>query len=574
MKKTIIYTIAMFACLSSFAQDKDKSVGSVEINVVDQYKASVKEPTKLAEQPGFSDTTTKKLPVNYSIKPELLRFDFTPKPIQPVRVSGVRLQKLPKNMIRLGAGNYASALAEVVISNSRSKTFNWDIALRHFSSQSGVKDIAYDKSPFMENAIWLGGKWLLRDYRLRAGAGADFNSFSFYGIPEGTASGLYPADLQKNNYQRYYGKVEFERVFKKQLQIFQKAGINYQYFTNNWSSNEHLLRFTTDWNYPQKVKDHIIGAELNADWQQSTMDASALQSNQLNVQFFPKAMGKMGWFSYVLGLNFNFYNTINTTAGTSKQNFNVYFFPEILIEAELARDVLSVFAGWTGDVTVNGLHSLTVQNPYFNPAGTVAPTAINRIFGGVEGAVAKNISYKLEGGFNFVQSMPLFMRSGDSLTMPINGVNLPVFDVMYYKGQYFDGRGEITYNNKNTEVSGYAEIYTYNIEISNDADVNKNPFHLPSLKLGIDFAQKIRTKFDVKAGLAYIGGRKALVADGQFYKADMKDIWDARLDIGYNINNNLSAGLHFANLASQQYDLWLGYPAQRLRVMLSLMYKF
>ena len=54
----------------------------------------------------------------------------------------------------------------------------------------------------------------------------------------------------------------------------------------------------------------------------------------------------------------------------------------------------------------------------------------------------------------------------------------------------------------------------------------------------------------------------------------MKDIWDARLDIGYNINNNLSAGLHFANLASQQYDLWLGYPAQRLRVMLSLMYKF
>ena len=109
--------------------------------------------------------------------------------------------------------------------------------------------------------------------------------------------------------------------------------------------------------------------------------------------------------------------------------------------------------------------------------------------------------------------------------------------------------------------------------MSNDADL-KHPYHLPVLKVGIDLSQKIKNKFNINAGLAVVTGRKALEQDGKYYMADMKNIWDARLNIGYNINNNLSAGLHFSNLASQQYDLWLGYPAQRLRVMLSLMYKF
>ena len=581
MKKSIIVLLVAIAFqYSTKAQTEEKNVGSVEINVVDQYKASIKEPSKITDQPGFADTTTKKLPVNYGINPELLRFSFSPKPIQPVKVSGVRLQKLPKNMVRLGAGNYTSALAEVVLSNSRSQTFNWDVALRHFSSQNGVKEIAYDKSPFMENELRLGGKWLLRDFRLRAGVGADFNSFSYYGIPDGTNEALFPKDLQKNAYQRYFGTVELERVFQKSLQIFQKAGINYQYFTNNWNTSEHLLTLGTDWIYPKKVEDHIIGAALNANWLSANIGTIATESSQLNVQFFPKAIGKLNWFNYTLGLNFNFYNTTTNLNAIGQNNFSMYFFPEIAIQAELARNVLSVFAGWTGNVTMNGLHSLTEQNPYFAPTAALTParevltpTATNRLYGGLEGAVAKNISYKAEIGFNSVKNLALFYRSGDSLTIPVNNVNLPAFSVLYVKGQYADIRGELTYSHKSTEVSGYAQFYNYTLQTGKDVDL-KNPAHLPALKVGVDVSQKLKSKFDVRAGLAVVTGRKALENDGKIYVADMKNIWDARLDIGYNINNNLSAGLHFANLASQQYDLWLGYPAQRLRVMLSLMYKF
>jgi len=417
----------------------------------------------------------------------------------------------------------------------------------------------------------LGGGWVLKDYRLKTNLVVDWNSNSYYGIPGSAAeAGVAIPNLEKNNYQRYFGGVEFDKIYKNENSIFQKAGINYHYFSNNWQTSEHLISAKTSWLFPQKVKDHILGAGLNMDFQNTNLDALQQKKNQLNVQFFPKAMGKFEWLNYTLGLNFNFYNTTNK--GEENQ-FSSYFFPEIALTTVLVRDVLNVFAGWTGDVEMNGVYSLTKQNPFMLPGVNLVPTAMQKVYLGAEGALAKDIAYKIEGGFNFVRSMPLFFRSGDSLTMPYDGKNIPAFAVAYARGSFVNLRGELTYNHKNIDINGFAELYNYNLYLNNSGDL-KNPFHLPRMRVGIDYTHTIREKIVAKVGLAYVGGRNALQADGAYYAAKMKDIWDARLGIGYNINNNLSASLDVANLASQQYDLWLGYPVQRIRVMFSLMYKF
>ncbi len=574
MKKLFLASASLLV-FGVFAQGQpETNVGSVEVTVIDQYKASIKAATKIANQPDFVDTTSIKLPVKYSINPQMLSFVYKPALIQPVKVSGVRLGKLPANMVKLGAGNYGSALADIILSNSRSAGFNWDVSIKHFSSQKGVKNIAYDKSPFMENELKLGGRWVLKDYRLKAKAGVDWNSNSYYGVPDSVSDGgVVIPDLEKNAYQRYFGGVEFDKVFKKEKAVFQKAGINYHYFSNNWKTSEHLVSGKTQWLLPQKVEDHLLGAELNADFQSTNLEALAKKSNQLNVQFFPKAVGKMDWLNYTLGLNFNFYNTTNTVNAVSKASFSTYFFPEIALNAELVRDVLGVFGGWTGHVTMNGIYSLTKQNPFMLPGLTPTPTAIQKIYAGAEGAIAKNISYKVEGGINYVRSMPLFYRSGDSLTQVYDGKNIPAFSTLNVRGNYFNLRGELTFNSKNVEVSTFAELFKYNLYIEKTEDLDVF-YHLPTLRVGFDYVQRIQQKVELKASLAYVGGRKALAQDSKYYKAEMKNIWDARLGLGYNINNNLSASLDVANLASQQYDLWLGYPAQKIRVMLSLTYKF
>ena len=571
MKKTLGIVVMAFS-LGAMAQGQpEKNVGSVEIDVVDQYKASIKKATKISNQPDFVDTTTKKLPIQYRIFPELLQFTYKPEPITPIRVQGVRLGKLPHNTIKLGAGMYGSSLAEILLSSSRAEAFNWEVGLNHEGSIKGVKNIVYDRSPYMENTLFLGGRWLLKDYRLKAKAGVDWNRYHYYGVPDSPESdSLQVPELETNDYQRYFGSVTFDRVYRQRNTPFQSAGISYHYFNNNWLTKEQKVKATTAWQLPKEIENHLLGAQLNLDWQKTIFGVTNTTINQLNVQFFPKAKGKYGWFGYTLGLNFNFYNIKTSIGATTTNSFLTYFYPEVAVEAELVRDVLAFFAGWTGDVTMNGQYNLTMQNPYLVPGAFLSPTGSQKIFGGLEGAVARNISYKAEANLRYVTSMPLFYRSGDSLTIPYYGKNLPAFDVIYVRGSIFQVRGELSYHAKNTQVAAYGEFFSYQLK----DDDTKVRYHLPKLRVGFDVLQIIREKFEVKAGLAFIGGREALNTDGTIYKAKMKDIWDLHLSVGYNINNNLSAGLEFSNLASQNYQIWLGYPVQRFRALLFLRYSF
>lgn len=571
MNKIFITIVAAVASATFMVAQTEKNVGSVEIDVVDQYKASIKKACKISNQPDFEDSTTKKLPVLYRIYPEMLQYTFTPEPIKPVKVQGVKLGALPKNMFKLGGGMYGTSLAEVLVGSSRAEAFNWQVGLNHFGTQKGVKGIAYDKSPMMENTLFLGGRWLMKDYRLKAKAGIDWNRYSYYGMPEGLEDlGVVLPGLAKNDYQRYFGNVEFDRVYRKGKSVFEGAGIGYHYFANNWQTNEHFLQVSTRWQLPQEVKEHHLGAAFNVLWLKNTREPQMETNSQLNVQFFPKAKGKYAWFSYTAGINFNFYNTQLNNAGIPTNDFNLFIFPEVALGAELVSDVLAFFAGWTGDVTTNSQYSLSKTNPFILPGVDITPTRTNRIYVGLEGAIARDISYKAEGNIRMVNGLPLFVRPSDSITTYYNGSDIPAFVVRYAEGGIFQVRGEITYKAKTTSISGFSELNGYNFKIGED----KTPYHLPTTRVGADVKQSIKEKFEVKAGLAFVGGRKALMSDGTYYDAKMKDIWDAYLGVGYNINTNLSAGLEFTNLASQQYDIWLGYPAQRFRALVYLMYQF
>jgi hypothetical protein len=390
-------------------------------------------------------------------------------------------------------------------------------------------------------------------------------------MPENSVDlGLTVPDLAKNDYQRYFGSVDIERVYGKNKSVFEDAEISYHYFTNNWQTNENLLHVKTNWRLPQEVKEHKLGAELNVLWLSNNRQPLMQTNNQVNVQFFPKAKGKYDWFTYTAGINFNFYNTSLKTGEIPTNDFNLFIFPEIALGAELVDDVLAFFAGWTGDATTNSQFSFSQINPYVLPGLEVIPTRTNRVFAGLEGAIASNFSYKVEGNFRVVNDLALFQLA-DTITTNYNGSNLPAFNVFYADGGIAEGRGEVTYNGENTTISSYAELFAYNLNIG---DAKTTPYQLPKLSIGADVKQTIREKFEIEARLAYVGGRQALAQDTKIFNADMKNIFDVYLGLGYNINTNLSAGIEFTNLISQQYEVWLSYPSQRFRALVYLMYQF
>lgn len=571
MSKAYITATILFAGLSLWAQP-EKNVGNIEINVVDQYRANIKQASKISRQPDFTDSTTSKLPVRYGITPQMLVFVYQPQLIQPVKVSGVKLPKLPTSMVKIGGGNYTTSLAEVLIGSARSQSFSWDVGLRHFGSRGGVKGIVYDQNPFYENAIYGDLGWVKGDYRLKAKLGADWNINSYYGVPKELDDSFIPGELYQNNFQRYHTRLQFDRIYRMNQTAFRNSGVGYHYFTNNWQTNEHNLDVNTLWELPKEIENHIVGAQVNVLWLNTQRGFSGLATNQLNVQFFPTIKGKYNWLNYTLGLNFNTFITTQTLAESEpEKDFTPFIFPEIRGEVIVVREVLSVFGGWTGDVRANSTYSLMQQNPFILPEVNLLPTAQNRFYAGLNGVLARNITFKAEAAFNFVRDMALFYRNGDSLTQLFNDTPLPAFDVRYARGNYSKLRGELIYKIKNTDVGIFGEVFNYNLKIN---DLAITPYHLPRTRMGIDARHRLQDKVTIQAALAFLGGREALDSDGLLFESRMKDIWDVRLGVNYNINNNLSAAVEVNNLAAQQYDLWLGYAAQRARVMLSLMYKF
>ena len=66
--KKILYTALFLAPLSLWAQEETADeVKSVEIRVVEDYKAQVRSAHKISEQPSFADTTSEKLAVTVLI---------------------------------------------------------------------------------------------------------------------------------------------------------------------------------------------------------------------------------------------------------------------------------------------------------------------------------------------------------------------------------------------------------------------------------------------------------------------------------------------------------------------------
>ena len=95
-KYILILLILFGGQLTLFAQEETgDQVKSVEIRVVEDYKAQVRSAHKISEQPSFEDTTSAKLSVNVRIQPKAMILDFTPEPIPSIRLGRVKLPKLP-----------------------------------------------------------------------------------------------------------------------------------------------------------------------------------------------------------------------------------------------------------------------------------------------------------------------------------------------------------------------------------------------------------------------------------------------------------------------------------------------
>lgn len=543
-------------------------VGNVQISVREAYRAQVKEAVKLYEQPNFEDTTTKKVPVQLAIRSQVVETKFEPDAIKPVLISGSRLQRLPRHMVRFGFGNYTTPYLEVFTGNDRSKTFNWGVHFRHFSSQTGVRGIAYDKNTFSETGLHLYGKRIFRNYRLGFDLKGDLDRITYYGLPNvWLGEQINGADFNRSAPLQRYNTIAPSVVFESTSQNpdnFKKAGIYYRYLQNAYNSNENHIGLQTDW--VLNVKEERVDVAFNIEHVNTNFADSAVKFQFTQIQLFPKIKSQYEKLFFDVGLNINV-NPRKATYGDSiYEKFHAYVYPHITLDLALVPAVLALYGGVTGDMQNQNIYVLSQLNPFAAPIFGLNPRSTTRIFVGLKGILAQNLHYNVQGYYHNIGEMAIFSRTPDSA----NIFNSPAgLDVFYDDITVTGLRGEVSFENtKGLRIGAMANLRS--IRTSELAAA----YHMPNTIVGIESSYIWRQKIQGNLNIKYIGTRQGFdkVSNPQI-DAQMRAFTDVRLGVTYHYNTQLSAFFNVSNLLSTDYELYMGYHVQRLMAMLGITYK-
>jgi len=558
--KNSLYIILLLLPLGLWAQEETgDEVNSVEIRVVEDYKAQVRAAHKISEQPSFTDTTSQKIPVVVRIQPKGMTIDFQPDPIPAIRLGRVKLPKLPTQRVSLGGGMYSSSYADIVFSSPRSRKNVWGIKAHHEGARSGVVNTAYTLQPSYENSILTDFQRATKNWNLKTQLLLNANYASFYGIMDtvgGNANSRTPNEwnLSAGLSQQW---LRTTNPTSKVPAAYRSGGIAYQFTNAGIGAHEHLAKTM------HRIEVYADEAQINVDlgyqFGQYSLTEMVFETRTNQYHHFnlsPQMQGKNGMLNYQFGLTFA--GTINNEDLDHQGTY--YIFPNINLQAEVLKRTLAVYGGWDGRAQQQTLGALLANVPVISGNQALALTGENRGYVGMQGALAGKLQYRVEGSLAFVMNDVQFQRDSITSTTINDMAALEVGYANYTRSRF---RAELNLPMNSFTASVYSELNAY----AGADDFLGAEGRILGALLRVD-----QGDLHLVSNLKYVGGRYSGSTEKGIYTLD--DFMDLSLDLGYTINENLSVSLRGYNLLNQRYQIWSGYEVRGTRGLFVLNYQF
>src|SRR5664279_4163430 len=164
-RNLIILSIIIFS-LSATAQVKKQETGlKREVTLYNPYKPSLPDSKKRSFLPEISDTSKIRPVFHYDVRTTPFLPEYTISPIKAAALLPDPLPKLYKSYINVGLGNYLTPLAEISITNERSKKGTIGFYARHFSSNGNIalQNMKKVFAGYMDNDASLFGRKFFRN---------------------------------------------------------------------------------------------------------------------------------------------------------------------------------------------------------------------------------------------------------------------------------------------------------------------------------------------------------------------------------------------------------------------------
>lgn len=559
MKKTIISVIIFLLALPVLAQKKHETGLKREITLYNPYKPSLLDVIKKSYMPDMTDTTGVKPVFVYHVK----TYPFTPPynvtPVKPASLLPDPLPKLYNSYINLGFGNYITPLAEVSITNQRSKKGAVGFYGRHFSTNGNV-ELQNNKKAFagfMDNDASVYGKKFLNGAILNGSV--DFSQKTRYAYGYDTSFINYdPAKKDiRLNYYNAGANIGLTSSKRDSSSLAYDFKFGYNFFNSAKNLYQHNINLSGI--MAKEWKGFYTGAKVDFSYYKPA-DSVSLNSKYIaSVNPFIKK-NTSEW-----NIKLGFTALLDKSYSESAKP---HIYPDVTFGFNIVPTYIGFFAELTGGMEKNDPLNVIDANPFLLPGKTLYQVKNTDdalvVKTGFRGETGIEGTYRLFASYSIVNNLLFFSNyvlSDSSAVKQRGGYFIPLPDNAEVLAVHGDMNGRIT--GRITFEAG-ANYYRYTLE------TNEYPWNKPAWDASLAVKYNLRDKIIAGIGMNALGKRKLLVTKENLNpvtkdleKIEMPAIFSFNLSAEYRYTKILSFWLKFNNISFSRNYEWAYFPTQK-----------
>lgn len=515
-----------------------------EIEIVRPYKPVLADAVKIRRNPDLKNEAPFKPVLRYNIIDKKLNLNSNIKELEAQKVAEEQQNVQNHNYVKIGAGNFNTALGEVYVNTGNDEALQTGAFFRHISQQGSL-----DKQQFSNQELGVFGRSITDDFALSGKLIYDRKSSFYYGFDPVAAA---PIDMSKQRFSNLAVEGEIISNYSESSSFDYSANLSAYQFSNIDDARESSVLLKTYLN--KEINKLNLGLNASADFTTTKDIAYKIGNNILRANPYLKI--KSNSFELNIGANI-----VQEFGSTSRLNI----FPAISAELPIIPGYASLFAGVNGDVLKGTLKDLATENPFLSKNIGIQNTLEKmNVYAGIKGNASAEFGYKVMAWYKTMEDFQLFIN---------NPALINRFDAIYDKGQseIFGIEGEVNLRASDViTLSGKAQIFNYKLATETDA------WFKPNLRVTSNARAQVNQKVFIDAELLFQSESLARLnaPGGGFAYRTVKSFIDLSAGAEYSVNKNIGVYIRANNMLGQSYQRYLYYPKLGLTLLGGVNYKF
>ncbi|HUX59113.1 MAG TPA: hypothetical protein VMV77_19235 [Bacteroidales bacterium] len=561
-RNIIIAALILFNLLPSIAQVVKKEMDMKrEVTLYNPYKPSLPEVKKRSYLADMKDTMKIRHDFRYDIKTVPFLPVYTISPIKAAALMPDPLPKLYRSYINIGLGNYITPLAEISITNERSKKGAIGFYVRHLSS-SGKVELQNNKKVFagyMDNDVSLFGKKFFRKDLFESSV--DFIQKTRYAYGYDTSIVDYSSEKKEIRlpYYNIGAKASLSSLTVDSTIFSYDFDIYYNFFYNARNLFQHNAGFSGT--MAKSYKGFYVGSDIGYDFYR--ISDSILTTPEYIASISPFLKKSTEQWSFKLG-----FQALIDKNMTASPELNIY--PDISFSFNIVPSYVNFFAALSGKLEKNVPLKIISENPYLLRNGSLftLPNTDHELIvsAGLKGNTGIGGNYIVSASYSLISDMIFYSNlvfTDDLFAPALGNYFLPITDDAEILNIHGEMRGAI---NDKLSFNGVANLYRYTLAV-NDFAWNK-----PGWDGRFGLKYNLRDKIIAGMEITAQGKRKLVVTGDPNLLYETTAHLNINLSAEYRYSKILSFWTKFNNISYNRYYEWAYYPSQRFLCMIGFTY--